>query len=269
MEILIPVLLLSAIGLAAGILLTAASHFFAVETDPTADAITQALPGANCGGCGFAGCADYAAAIAKGRAAPNLCKPGGSDAAAKIGAILGEEVTAAEPMVMVVHCRGDRSTAMPLFRYTGVQTCLAAKKFYGGSNMCTYGCLGFGDCASVCEEEAICIQEGLAHVIPERCIACGKCAKVCPNGLLSLRPAANPVAVSCSSRDTGKRTRQVCQNGCIGCGLCEKHCPNDAVKIRDLHAVIDYTRCTGCGACAKKCPTGAIRPLGRQSVSLG
>ncbi len=259
MQIIIPIILFAVMGLAAGILLTAASTFFAVKTDPRQEQITEILPGANCGGCGFAGCADYAEAVVKGKAEPNLCRPGGAEAAMKIGEVLGITVNAAEPEVMVVHCSGDCKAAKALFDYKGVQTCAAAKAFYGGNGQCSFGCLGLGDCAKVCDENAICIQDGLARVIPERCVACGKCAAVCPNGLLSLRPKSNSVAVGCSSSDNGKATKLACDKGCIGCKMCEKKCPEGAITVQNFHAVIDYSKCTGCGTCAAACPVKVIQ----------
>lgn len=259
MEILLPILIFAVMGLAAGILLTAASSCFAVKVDPTKERITEALPGANCGACGFAGCADYADAIAEGRAEPNLCKPGGAEAAAKIGGILGKTVTAAEPEVMAMHCSGTCNATQAFYEYKGTPTCRAAAANYGGSGMCSFGCLGFGDCMAVCEENAICIKDGIAHIIAERCGACGKCAKACPKGLLSLRPASNPVTVACSSKANGKNTKLACKNGCIGCRMCEKKCPSGAITVQDFHAVIDYEKCTGCGVCAEACPVKVIQ----------
>lgn len=261
MNILLPVLIFAAMGLAAGILLTVASKFFAVEVDPTKERITAALPGANCGACGFAGCADYADAIAEGKAEPNLCKPGGADAAAKIGEILGKTVTAAEPEVMALHCNGNCNATDTYYDYKGTPTCRAAVGSFGGSGKCSFGCLGFGDCMAVCEENAICIKDGIAHIITERCHACGKCAAACPKGLLSLRPASNPVVVACSSKANGKNTKLACKNGCIGCKMCEKKCPNGAITVQDFHAVIDYAKCSGCGACAEGCPVKAIQMI--------
>ena len=260
MDILIPILLFAGMGLLAGILLTVASRVFAVKTDPTQERLTEALPGANCGGCGFAGCADYAEAIAQGRAEPDLCRPGGAATAQKLGAILGREVSSV-PMVMAVHCAGDCHVTQTLYAYDGIATCAAAKASYGGTGACHFGCIGLGDCARVCDEKAICIRDGLARVLPDRCIACGRCAKACPNGLLSLRPLENTVAVRCSSADNGRATKLACSAGCIGCRMCEKKCPNGAVTVRDFHAVIDYAKCTGCGVCTTVCPTKAITHL--------
>lgn len=259
MEICIPILLFAGLGLAAGLLLTAFSARFAVKTDPRIQAITDALPGSNCGGCGFAGCADYAQAIAEGRAPANLCNSGGTQAAEKIGGILGTDVTPAEPMVMTVHCGGVCGATGKLFAYTGTPSCRAASLHFGGDGLCANGCLGFGDCAAVCPTDAICIRDGVALVRSDACIACGKCAKVCPKGILSLRPKGNPVYAACSSESNGKKTQENCKNGCIGCRLCEKNCPNGAVRVQNLHAVIDYTLCTGCGKCAAVCPAKVIR----------
>ena len=261
MEILIPVLLFAGMGLLAGILLTVAAKVFYVETDPRAEQITEALPGANCGGCGFAGCADYAAAVAAGKAAPNLCRPGGNPVAEKLGGILGIEVEASEPVVMTVHCRGDCDAVRRLYDASEMLSCAEAKGFYSGGNMCSYGCLGLGDCVSVCEYGALSVQNGVAVVDPKRCTACGRCEKVCPNHLLSLRPADQKTDVLCSSADNGRITQQACKHGCLACRLCVKKCPNGAIRIEQFHAKIDFDKCQGCGICTQVCPTGAIQRL--------
>ena len=253
----IPIVIFAVLGLAAGILLTAASKIFYVKTDERIEQITDILPQANCGACGFAGCADYANAIVKDGLPTNLCKPGGSEASAKISAVLGTQTLEVTPETAVVHCRGNCEAVKKRFIFDGIQTCAAAKRFHGGEGSCAYGCLGYGDCASVCDEKAIEIVNGVAEVTGV-CGACGKCVKVCPNGLISIKPVAKHIDVKCSSEDNGKITKLSCKNGCIGCKICEKKCLHDAIKVIDFHAVIDYNKCTGCASCFEACPTGAI-----------
>lgn len=254
---LIPIIIFAVLGLAAGILLTAASKIFYVKTDERIEQISEALPQANCGACGFAGCSDYANAIVKNNAPTNLCKPGGAEVSAKISSILGTAAMEVVPETAVVHCRGNCEAVKKRFEFDGVQSCAAAKRFHGGEKSCTFGCLGYGDCVSVCDEHAIEIVNGVAEVTGV-CGACGKCVKACPNSLISIKPVAKHIDVKCSSKDNGKVTKQSCSNGCIGCKICEKKCLSDAIKVVDFHAVIDYNKCTGCGTCYDACPTGAI-----------
>lgn len=258
MTYIIPVLILGICGLGAGILLTIASKVFYIEVDERVGRIGEALPQANCGACGYAGCADYADAIVNNNAPANLCRPGGVESAEKIAEILG--VTAADviPMTAVIHCNGDCNATKPQFDFGGVQSCKAVKRFYGGNGVCKYGCIGLGDCTSVCEHNAIQIENGLARVIPTLCGACGQCAAECPNQLISIKPKSKTVDVLCSSRDNGKATKLACSNGCIGCKLCEKKCPVGAINVVDSHAVIDYEKCTSCGQCKAACPVKAI-----------
>ena len=258
MTYLVPVLILGVCGLAAAILLTAASKLFYVEVDERVEKISQSLPQANCGACGYAGCADYADAIVNSGAPTNLCRPGGADAAQKIAGVLGTAAAEVVPMAAVVRCSGDCNATQTKFEFDGVQSCKAAKRFYIGTGSCKYGCLGYGDCMSVCEHDAIRIENGIAKVIPNRCGACGQCAAVCPNSLISIRPLAKHIDVFCSSKDNGKATKLNCKNGCIGCRICEKKCPNEAIHVNDFHASIDYEKCTTCGECMKACPAKVI-----------
>lgn len=258
MTYLIPVIILGICGLGAGILLTAASEIFHVEVDERVEKIGDALPQANCGACGFAGCSDYADAIVNNNAATNLCRPGGAESAGKIAEILGVAAADVVPMTAVVHCNGDCNSTKLQFDFGGVQSCKAVKRFYNGNGMCKYGCIGFGDCAAVCEHGAIKIENGLAKIIPSLCGACGQCVDVCPNQIISIKPKSKSVDVLCSSKDNGKATKLACSSGCIGCKICEKKCPNDAIKVIDAHAVIDYDKCTSCGECKAACPIKAI-----------
>ena len=258
MTYLIPALILGGCGILAGVLLTVAAKVFHVEVDERVEKISAALPQANCGACGFAGCADYAAAIVEKGAATNLCRPGGADAAGKIAEILGTAASEVVPMVAVVHCNGNCEATGKAFVFTGVKSCKAAKRFYSGDGICKYGCLGFGDCVSVCDRDALSIVNGVAKVEPSLCGACGQCAAACPNNLISIKPLAKHIDVLCSSADNGKVTKLNCKNGCIGCKICEKKCPNGAITVENFHASIDYEKCTNCGACMAACPVKVI-----------
>lgn len=254
----LPVLIFAVIGLIAGILLTVASKVFEVKVDERTEKINEALPQANCGSCGFAGCGDYAEAIVSKGAAVNLCKPGGMPAAEKIAEIMGTKADKIIPEIAVVHCSGNCNATSKKFSFDGISSCLAAKHFYGGDGLCNYGCIGLGDCISVCGEHAVSIKNGIASIDKSKCIACGKCAKICPNSLISLRPVTKHFDVLCSSADNGKNTKAVCKNGCIGCKMCEKKCLKGAIHVINSHAVIDYSKCIGCGRCFEACPIGAI-----------
>lgn len=258
MTYLIPALILGGCGVLAGILLTVASKVFHVEVDERVEKISASLPQANCGACGFAGCADYADAIVNNGAPTNLCRPGGAEAAAKIAEVLGTAAADVIPMTAVVHCNGDCNATKPQFDFDGVQSCKAVKRFYAGNGMCKYGCIGLGDCAAVCEHNAVKIENGVARIIPALCAACGQCATVCPNNLISIKPKSKNIDVLCSSAAAGKATKLACANGCIGCKICEKKCQHGAIKVENNHASIDYEKCTGCGDCKAACPVKAI-----------
>ncbi|MBR1724120.1 MAG: RnfABCDGE type electron transport complex subunit B [Ruminococcus sp.] len=255
---LIPVLIVGGCGVLAGVLLTVASKVFYVKVDERIAKISEALPQANCGACGYAGCADYANAIVNGGAETNLCRPGGADAAADIAAILGTEAAEVVPMTAVVKCSGDCDSVREEFEFGGLRSCKAVKRYYGGSSSCKFGCIGMGDCAEVCEYGAITVKDGLARVTPPKCVACGKCAAVCPNQLIAIKPLAQHTMVLCSSKENGRNTRLACRKGCLGCRLCQRNCTSGAITITDNHAVIDHEKCTNCGVCVETCPAKVI-----------
>lgn len=259
MEILIPVLILSAIAVLCALLLTIASIFFAVKEDERAVAIRDCLPGANCGACGFSGCDGYAKALSEGTTdQTNLCVPGGDAAARSIAEILGVEAADVVERVAYVACNGTCDADGRKFEYEGPATCKAANMNYSGDRYCTYACLGYGDCAAVCPHDAICIENGVAHVDPRRCVGCGICTRACPNHLIHLVNDTVRVVVKCSNHDKGAVTRKNCSNGCIGCGKCERACPSGAIRVEDNLATINYDLCTGCGICRSVCPVGCI-----------
>ena len=247
------------IGLICAVVLSIASKIMAVPVNETEVKIRECLPGANCGACGYAGCDGYAAALASGdEKKTTKCIPGSDKVAADIAGVLGVEAEDVEEQVAVVHCRGDCDVTKDKMDYQGIQSCKAAKLFYGGRGSCTYGCLGFGDCAAVCPQDAICIEKGIAHVDTRKCIGCGLCAKACPNGVISTEADMIMTMVTCNNHDKGAVTRKVCSHGCIGCQKCLKNCPAEAITMDNNLAKIDYSKCFGCGKCAEVCMTGCI-----------
>ena len=251
------------VGIFVGLLLGAAGIRFQVETDEKEEAVLAALPGNNCGGCGYAGCSGLAAAIAKGEAQVNACPVGGEPVGKKIAAIMGVEAKEQERMTAFVACQGDCDKANTDYEYSGARDCrIMGFVPGGGPKSCSSGCLGFGSCVAACPFDAIHVENGVAVVDREACKACGKCVAACPRHLISLIPYSARIAVACSSADKGPVTMKACKTGCIGCGICVKNCPSQAVAVADFHAVIDQEKCVGCGACAEKCPKKAIVEIG-------
>lgn len=261
MNYILPILLFAVLGLLAGILLTAASKLFAVKTDERLEAVQNALPQANCGACGFSGCNDYADAIVNRGVAINKCNPGGEDAAKKISLIMGKDAGDTQAVTAFVHCSGICDSAPSKYEFDGINSCAAANRFYSGSKACTNGCLGLGDCLSVCSKGAIQILNGVAVINEDLCLGCGLCAKACPKNLITIRRKSQKVEVVCQSEASGKITRTLCKNGCVGCKLCEKACPADAIKVENNFAKIDYDKCINCGSCVNACKLGVIKTI--------
>ena len=265
--ILIPAVIVAAIGLIAGIILTIASKLMFVPVDEKVAAIREILPGANCGGCGYAGCDDYAAAFADDpNLSTTLCPVGGADCAIAIAGILGVEAGDVDPQAAMVMCTGNHHVRRIIMSPDRLTTCKDAKMFYGGKWACAHGCLGMGDCFYACNYDAIEYDQGIAKVNPDKCIGCGACAKVCPQNIIAMVSKKKLVHVKCSSTDKGAATRKVCENGCIGCMKCQKSCKFEAIKIENNLASIDYAACKNCGLCAMECPTGAIANLRKKAA---
>ena len=270
MEILIAIGILGGLGLLFGLILAAASKVFYVETDPRLEQLQECLPGANCGGCGYAGCNAYAEAVLKGEAPVGKCVAGGNECARKMGGIMGVKAENVVRKVALVRCSGHREFdkdgnqigdgAKLKARYEGIHDCLAASKVGGrGPLACKYGCLGYGSCAEVCKYDAMHIVNGVAKVDEEKCIGCMACADACPRHLIiPVEPQRN-VVIACASLAKGGVTTRSCSYGCIGCGLCKKICPKDAITIDKHLAIIDYTKCDNCGLCATVCPKHLIK----------
>lgn len=256
-ELLIPVLALGAMGGVFGVLLAIASKIFYVPQDERLPQIVDALPGANCGGCGYPGCSGLAAAIVEGKAPVNGCPVGGNAVASKVGAIMGIVAEEKAPLVAHISCRGG-DNAKKKFHYDGITDCIAASKVQGGPMECSFGCLGMGTCVRECPYGAIELVGGTAVVLADKCKACSRCVAVCPRNLISIVSYDQDVFVSCSNHNRGAELRSICNIGCIGCSLCVKACEFDAIKVENFLAHIDYDKCTNCGKCAQVCPRKLI-----------
>ena len=253
MEILIAIAILGGLGLVFGLVLAAASKVFYVESDPRLEQLTACLPGANCGGCGYAGCGAYAEAVLKGEAPIGKCASGGNECAKAMAAIMGVEAAEVTRKVAMVCCSGERSYdaegnltkgAKMKATYEGFHDCLAASKVGGsGPLSCKYGCLGYGTCTKACKYGAISVKNGVAVVDEDLCVGCMACAQVCPRKLIiPVKPNRN-VVIACNSLSKGATTNRACSVGCIGCGKCVKPCPTGAITVSSNHAVIDYSKC--------------------------
>jgi Na+-translocating ferredoxin:NAD+ oxidoreductase RNF subunit RnfB len=243
-------------------------EFFAVPQDPLAGQIREVLPGANCGACGFPGCDNYAAAIASGAAGINNCSVGGTAVAEKLSAIMGVSASVV-PVVTVLACQGSKTHAPLKGTYTGLQTCRGAKLSAGGTKLCSWGCLGFGDCTLVCQFGALGMgEDGLPKVDYAKCTGCKVCVGECPQGLLREIPKNQRGAQAlCSNRNPIKSmVMKTCKIGCIKCELCVKNCPQQCITMQNAVPVVNYALCTSCGTCVTKCPTKVLKILEKDVI---
>lgn len=257
-SILIATAAVGCIGLLIGLLLGLAAKKLAVKEDRKVTQILELLPGNNCGGCGYAGCADLAKAIASGAASAASCPVGGETVSTQIGELLGE-TAAFEKRTAFVACSGSCEIVEKKYDYYGEKSCELMDYVPGkGEKRCQSACLGYGSCVKVCTYDAISVRDGVAVVDPEKCSACGKCVQACPKHLIRLVPVKQKVVLACSSHDIGKNVMSACEKGCIGCKKCERSCPKKAIVVKNNLPEIDESLCVGCGICVRDCPRGVL-----------
>lgn len=257
-QILYPALAIGAIGLFFGFVLAIASIIFKIEKDERIDQIAEILPGANCGGCGYAGCSSFAEAIVKDGVSCTKCNLMTEDKAKEISSIMGVDAGDIVKKIAVVECNGTCDKCGNKCEIYGIDDCYTASQLGTGPKNCEYGCMGLGSCVKVCSENAISIVDGIAFIDKEKCIGCGKCVNACPKNVIRLISDKRTAIVNCSSKDKGAIVKNYCESGCIGCKICEKKCPKQAITVTDNLAKIDYELCVGCGICATACPKGVI-----------
>ncbi len=267
--LLISLLVLGILGAILAVILYFVAQKFKVEENPLIDEVEAALQGANCGGCGYAGCRAFAEACVKAAAEKKsldgLECPAGSDMS-KVGDILNLTATQAEPKIAVVRCNGGCKNSPAKVHYEGADICAFANTLYAGEGGCSKGCLGHGDCEKACKFDAIHVdpETMLPAVDPDKCIGCGACSKACPRGIIEIRPRGKKdrrVYVCCSNTDKGALVIKNCLVGCIGCQKCVKECPFEAIEMRGNLAYIDPAKCKACGKCVEVCPRGIIHAV--------
>lgn len=263
--ILFAALIIGAIGLIAAVILYFVSKAFRVIEDPRIDEVAEHLPGANCGGCGFAGCRALAEAIVKNNSLEGRMCPAGGDMVA-IASVMGLEASQSEPMIAVVRCNGTPENAPAKVNYDSAISCQFACSIFASESSCPFGCLGCGDCVKACQFDAIHLdpQTKLPTVDEEKCVGCGACTKACPRKIIELRYKGKlnrRVFVSCMNKEKGAVARKNCNAACIGCGKCAKTCPFEAITVENSLAYIDFTKCKSCRKCVAECPTGAIHAV--------
>jgi RnfABCDGE-type electron transport complex B subunit len=259
-------MLMLAVGMSA--ILGWANQKFHVEVDPKVAKVQNALPAANCGGCGFIGCADFAEAVAAGKAPVDGCPPGGPAVAKQVAEIMGVEVKESWPYKAVIHCAADYDARLGRMDYDGEQTCAAANMISGVQG-CTYGCLGFADCVRACDYDAMEMVNGLPKIIYDNCVGCRACAEACPRNIISMVPfkTERMLVVACSNQDFAGDVKKVCKVGCIGCKACAK--ASDLVSMEGKLPRIDYSAylpsAESLEQAVDKCPMESLLYVGKPS----
>jgi Na+-translocating ferredoxin:NAD+ oxidoreductase subunit B len=266
--VLFTIITLSTIGTASAVILYFVAQKFKVFEDPRIDQVEASLPSANCGGCGFAGCRNFAETLVKSESSDGLfCPVGGNETMKNIAAILGRAAIEQDARVAVIRCNGSPQNRPRTNHYDGTPSCTIAHSLYMGESGCPHGCLGYGECVDACDFDAIYMNPatGLPEVNDAKCTACNACVKACPRKIIELRkknPKDRKIFISCINLEKGAIARKNCAVACIGCGKCVKVCEFDAITMENNLAYIDPVKCRLCRKCAPECPTNAILEIG-------
>ncbi|MDD6264925.1 MAG: RnfABCDGE type electron transport complex subunit B [Clostridia bacterium] len=267
-EIMLAFVSFAVMGGILGVILAFAGKKFAVKTDERVEEIKNLLPGANCGGCGYAGCSALAEAIVKGEANPNSCTGTDPSVNKKIASIMGVELDHRVRMRAQVMCSGTFNHSKIKYKYEGIDDCIAAARLGGGLKECPNACIGLGTCTQYCKFGAISVKNGVAVVDYHKCVGCGVCVTHCPKSVIHLVPYDSKHWVGCSSKDKGASVRKYCDVGCFGCSLCQKNCETGAITVNSNVASIDYEKCNGCDKCVDVCPRHIIWSANKQKNGL-
>ena len=265
--VIITVITLSTIGIVSAVILYFVAQKFKVFEDPRIDQVEEILPSANCGGCGYPGCRNFAEACVKADDLSQLfCPVGGNDTMQTVAKALGQEVKAQAKKIAVLRCNGACDVRPDINIFNGADNCTVASNLYGGSTGCEFGCVGLGECVEVCDFDALYMDEktGLPVVVEDNCTACGACVEVCPKDLFELRkqgPKKRRIYVACRNEDKGGVAKKSCEVACIGCTKCQQVCPHDAITIDNFLAFIHDDKCKLCRKCVEVCPTNSILEL--------
>lgn len=263
--VLFTILTLTIIGLVAAIVLYFVSKKFAVQEDERINLVEAVLPNTNCGGCGQPGCHAFAMAVVGASDLNELfCPVGGNDVMKKVAGVMGQQVQERDPYIAVVRCSGSFEYRKKTNIYDGAPTCAVAAQLYSGDTGCAYGCLGLGDCAAVCDFDALFMDErtGLPVVVEDKCTACNLCVKECPKEILQLWPKGKKnqrVYVACLNEEKGSSARKECSIACSGCAKCVDACRYDAILMENNLAIIDPEKCKLCVECIDACDVHNIQ----------
>jgi len=251
---------MAALGLILASILVIANKRLFVYEDPRIDEVEDLLPHANCGACGTPGCRPFAEGLIEGQYEPAQCTVNSRDMNAVIADYLGVDLGKQDKRVARLACAGGRHVAYIRASYDGLESCRAAALVAGGGKGCAWGCLGMGDCADVCDFDAIHMnRHGLPMVDEALCTACNDCVEVCPKDLFSLHSLSHQLFVACKNLEKGEQAEAECEVICTACERCALDSPEGLIEIRGNLAIVDYSKNRLASRVAiERCPTGAI-----------